>query len=103
MSQKARRGFRIIVYSLFDDILDPESDATTRCVDSHVQEPFIDPRSYSHTNNSIAGFHYDPVFLRRSPSSSTEHPSNIMKACENGIVNNDDEDFQYLNLLLELA
>ena len=98
MSQKARRGFRIIVYSRFDEILDPESDATTLCIDSHVQEPFIDLSLYNHTNNSIAGVHYDPVFLRRSPSSSTEHPSKIMKTSENATVNNDDEDFQYSDL-----
>ena len=34
------------------------------------------------------------MFLRRSPSSSTDHPPKRVKTSENGRVNSDDDDFQ---------
>ena len=65
MRHEARRGFRIVVHSRFDERVDPFLDAPTLCFDSTLLLPHIDLRLYNHTGNGVSGFHYDPVFLHR--------------------------------------
>ena len=65
MRREARRGFRIVVHSRFDERVDPFLDTPTLCFDSTLQIPHIDLRLYNHTGNGVSGFHYDLVFLHR--------------------------------------
>ena len=86
MKDAARRGFRIIVYSRVDEIVDPDLDTPTSCFDPHLQLPHVDLRLYNHTSNSIAGVHYDPMYCIRSSSPSTENNANRQRICENTSV-----------------
>ena len=65
VQEEARKGFRIVVHSRFDERVDLFMDAPTVCLDATLQVPHIDLRFYKHTGNCVTGFHYDPVFLRR--------------------------------------
>ena len=72
MKDKARRGFRIVVHSRFDERVDPFLDAPTLCFDAMIEMPVIDLTLYNHTGNGIVGFHYDPLFLHRPPRASAQ-------------------------------
>jgi hypothetical protein len=72
MKDKARRGFRIVVHSLFDERVDPLLDAPTLCFDAMMEMSFIYLTLYNHTGNGIVGFHYDPLFLHRAPRASAQ-------------------------------
>ena len=73
MREQARRGFRIVVHSRFDERVDPFLEAPTLCFDPRLQIPIIDLRLYNHTGNGVSGFHYDPVLLHRPQSRANAH------------------------------
>ena len=65
VQDEARKGFRIVVHSRFDERVDPFMDVPLLCLVATLQVPHIDVRLYNHTGNGVTGFHYDPVFLCR--------------------------------------
>ena len=77
IKDKARRGFRIVVHSRFDERVDPLLDAPTLCFDAMLQMPSIDLKLYNHTGNGIRGFHYDPLFLHKPPVRASADAKNI--------------------------
>ena len=44
VQDEARKGFRIVVHSRFDERVDPFMDAPTVCLDATLQVPHIDLR-----------------------------------------------------------
>ena len=86
MKDAARRGFRIIVHSRVDDIVNPELDTPTLCFDPQLQSPHKDLRLYNHTNNSITGVHYDPMYLVKTPSHCSEEEAKRQNTCEDTYV-----------------
>ena len=84
MKDKARRGFRIVVHSRFDEIVDPFLEAPTLCFDAIMHMPFIYLTLYNHTGNGIVGFHYDPLFLHKAPQASAKDATKKqdMASCE---------------------
>ena len=77
MKDKARRGFRIVVHSRFDERVDPFLDAPTLCFDAMMEISFIYLTLYNHIGNGIVGFHYDPLFLHEAlRTSATEATQN---------------------------
>ena len=69
---RSRRGFRIVVHSRFDEIVDPFLDAPILIGDEDLHAPPIDLRLFNRTGNGVTGFDDDPVFLRRvHPSGNT--------------------------------